>query len=183
MAERHKLGGRTFVAVRESTVEQDYTFLSLVAEAGISELTMEPEEAPDVFTRRILDATVRNGAVLKLLGCLLIPEEMIPKRSRFAIGRKAEPGEAWTPELSEQTAAFLGRLTSPKDKAKIRELVLSLLLSFFESGIVSLWTTATSYDETIPDDASESPEEESPSSRPETSSLESPVSAVGAGSS
>ena len=84
---------------------------------------------------------IRNGAVLKLLGCLLVPEELVRKRSRFAVGRRAEPAELWTPAIGEETAEFLGGLREPKDKTKIQALVLSLLLSFFESGVVSLWTS------------------------------------------
>jgi len=159
--ERHKLGGRTFVAVRESTVEQDYTFLGLIREAGISELTLQPDEGPDEFARRTLDHLVADGAVLKLLGCLLIPEELIGgRRSRFALGRRPDPGEVWTPEIGEETAAFLGRLKEQQDKLKIQGLILTLLVSFFESGIVSLWTTEISSDEAIP----ETTREESPSS-------------------
>ena len=178
MAERHKLGGRTFVVVRESTVEQDYTFLAMIRDAGVAELTMDPEEEPEGFARRILEAVIRSGAVLKLLGCLLVPEELVPKRSRFTIGRRPEPGEMWTPEIAGETAEFLGRLHDPADKTKVQALVLSLLLSFFESGIVSLWTMGTSSDETIPEKELESPEES-----PTTTRDRSPrsVSAVGPG--
>lgn len=159
--ERHTLGGRTFVAVREGTVEQDYTFLGLIREAGIPELTIDPDEGADEFARRILDKLVENGAVLKLLGCLLVPEELVGgRRSRFHLGRRPDPGEVWTPEIGEETAAFLARLRERDDKLKIQGLVLTLLVSFFESGIVSLWTTEISSDETIPDQTGE----ESPSS-------------------
>lgn len=149
--ERFKLGGRTFVAVRETTLEQDYTFLGLVREAGVSELTIHPDEGADGFARRTLDELILSGSVFKILGCLLVPEELVGRRSRFAIGRRPEPGELWTPEVAEQTGAFLARLNDPRDKAKINSLILTLLASFFQSGIVSLWTTEISSDETIPE--------------------------------
>jgi len=140
--EKHVLGGRTFLTVRESTVEQDFRFLALVKRARIDEITLQPGESPEAFARRLLEATVESGAILDLLGCLLVPEEAAP--------RDRDPGEAWTREMGEETARFLGRLREPPDKARIRSLVLSLLVSFFESGIVSLWTSTTSSGETIP---------------------------------
>lgn len=160
MAEKHAIGGRTFYTAGDSTVEQDYTFVSLLSDAGLEELTMDAEESPEGFGGRVLAAALKSGGVLKLLGCLLIPAELVPKRSRFSFGRRPSPGLGWTPAIGEETAAFLGGLTGAEDKAKIRGLVLTLLVSFFSSGIVSLWTTATSSDEPIPDD--EMIEEESP---------------------
>ena len=140
--EKHVLGGRTFLTVRESTVEQDFRFLALVKRARIDEITIQPRESPEVFARRLLEATVESGAILDLLGCLLVPEETAP--------RDRDPGETWTREMGEETARFLGRLREPEDKARVRSLVLSLLVSFFESGIVSLWTSKTSSTEAIP---------------------------------
>jgi len=142
MAEKHTLGGRAFLAIEESTVEQDFRFLSLVGRARIDEVIMQPQETPEAFARRLLEATIESGVILDLLGCLLIPEELAP--------RDRDPGEVWTPELGRETARFLGQLRDPKDKAEVRSLVLSLLVSFFESGIVSLWTSTTSFAEAIP---------------------------------
>jgi hypothetical protein len=140
--EKHVLGGRNFLTVRESTVEQDFRFLALVKRARIDEITLAPGEHPEAFARRLLEATVESGSILDLLGCLLVPEEAAP--------RDRDPGEAWTREMGEETARFLGRLREPEDKARVRSLVLSLLVSFFESGIVSLWTSKTSSTEAIP---------------------------------
>jgi len=140
--EKHVLGGRTFLTVTESTVEQDFRFLALVKRARIDEIVMEPGDSPETFARRLLEATVESGAILDLLGCLLVPEEAAP--------RDRDPGEVWTREMGEETARFLGHLRDPADKAKIRSLVLSLLICFFESGIVFLWTSTTSFGEAIP---------------------------------
>ena len=143
MAQKHTLGGRTFLTVAESTVEQDFHFLSLVKRARIDEITMQPGETPEAFARRLLEATVESGAILELLGCLLVPEEAAPT--------DRDPGEVWTRQMGQETARFLGQLRSPEDKATVRSLVLSLLVSFFESGIVSLWTSKTSCEGAIPD--------------------------------
>ncbi len=143
MNQKHVLGGRTFLAIRESTVEQDFRFLALIGRARIDEITMAQGENPEDFARRLLETTIESGVILDLLGCLLVPEDVTP--------RDRDPGEAWTPEIGRQTAQFLGQLKDPKDKAEVRSLVLSLLVSFFESGIVSLWSSTTSSSEAIPE--------------------------------
>jgi len=136
MNEKHTIGGRTFLTIKESTVEQDFLFLALVKRARLDDVVLEPGESPEDFARRLLEAAVENGAILEILACLLVPEEAAPR------GR--DPGEAWTREMSEETARFLGGLKRPEDKDKIRGLVLSLLIPFVESGIVSLRTSMRS---------------------------------------
>jgi len=151
MADRHLLGGRPFLTVQESTVEQDFIFLALVKEAGIDDLTQSRGETTGDFAVRILETAIANGVVLRLLACLLVPEPEVerPRGLRRLIpGRRDVP--PWTRETAEETAEFLGSLRSPEDKAKIRALVLSLLVHFFESGTVSLWTTPTSSVEPVP---------------------------------
>lgn len=143
MSDKHTIGGRTFLPLRESTVEQDFRFLALVGRARIDEVVMQPGESPEAFARRLLEVTIESGVILDLLGCLLIPEDIAPQ--------DRDPGEVWTPEVGQETARFLGQLRDPKDKAEVRGLVLSLLVSFFESGIVSLWTSTTSSTEAIPE--------------------------------
>ncbi len=143
MSEKHILGGRTFLPVTESTVEQDFRFLALVKQARIDEITMAQGESPEDFARRLLETTIENGVILDLLGCLLVPEDRAPQ--------DRDPGEVWTRQMGDETARFLGGLRSPKDKAEVRGLVLSLLVSFFDSGIVSLWTSKMSSGEAIPE--------------------------------
>ena len=142
MTQKHTIGGRTFLPLRESTVEQDFRFLALIKRARIDEVVMQPGESPEAFARRLLEVTIESGMILDLLGCLLVPEDIAPQ--------DRDPGEVWTPVVGQETARFLGQLRDPKDKAEVRGLVLSLLVSFFESGIVSLWTSTTSSTEAIP---------------------------------
>ena len=148
MAETHTLGGRTFLTMQESTVKQDLTFLALIHDAGIEEIQMQGDEAPGDYALRLLNTVVGTGVLLPLLGCLLVPAELVPRKRRWQ--RRHLAGEVWTPELGDATAAFLGELRGEEDKAKIRSLILTLLLHFFESGITSLWTSQTSSDEAIP---------------------------------
>ena len=142
MNEKHVLGGRTFLTIKESTVEQDFLFLALVKRARLDDVVLEPGESPEDFARRLLEAAVESGAILEILACLLVPEE--------AAQRGRDPGEAWTRETADETARFLGGLKKPEDKDKIRSLVLSLLIPFVESGIVSLRTSMTSSQGAVP---------------------------------
>ena len=143
MSEKYVLGGRVFLPVSESTVEQDFRFLALVKQARVDEITMTQSESPEDFARRLLETTIESGVILDLLGCLLIPEDRAPQ--------DRDPGEAWTRQMGDETARFLGGLRTPKDKAEVRGLVLTLLVSFFDSGIVSLWTSKMSSHEAIPE--------------------------------
>jgi hypothetical protein len=49
--------------------------------------------------------------------------------------------EDWTPELAVQTAETFKKLTSPEDKERVRDQVLSLLIGFFETGLACLTTS------------------------------------------
>lgn len=146
--EVHTLGGRDFLVAGESTLGQDVRFMTLIKRAGIDHMTMNEGEAPEDFARRLLDQTIESGTVLDLLSCLLIPKEEAP--------RDRDPGEAWNPEMAQATAAFLAGLKKPRDKVKFRSLVISLLLYFFEHGIVCLYVSKTSLNGAIPNAEGES---------------------------
>jgi hypothetical protein len=129
MTERVVLGGRTFVSVTESTVEHDLYFHGLAGRAGLRFEKLE-RESPEDFAARILEETVQSGKTLELLGCLLVPDE---------IGT-----ECWTPEEARKTAVFIGQLRGEEDKARVRALILSLLIGFFGCGLASIWTSPRS---------------------------------------
>lgn len=129
IGEKHVLGGRTFVSVTESTVEHDLHFHGLAGRAGLRFEKGEHESAAD-FAARILEEVVQSGKALELLGCLLVPEEI---------------GVAgWSPEEARKTAAFIGQLRGEEDKARVRALILSLLMDFFRCGLASIWTSRRS---------------------------------------
>ncbi len=146
MTDRHKLGGHSFLTVQDATVEQDFLFLELIHNCHIDRIVQSEGEDAAEFSERILGALIGDGAVLKLLGCLLVPAAKPTRR----LGFRRDTAIAWTPEIGEETARFLGGLKTPEDKAKIRALVLTLLVHFFEHEIVSLWTTKTSSDGALP---------------------------------
>ena len=127
--EKHVLGGRTFLSVTESTVEHDLYFHGLAGRAGLR-FEKGEDESPEDFAARILEETIQSGKALELLGCLLVPEEV--------------GVEGWTPEEARRTAAFIGQLRGEADKAGVRALILSLLISFFGCGLASIWTSQKS---------------------------------------
>lgn len=129
-AEKHILGGRTFLSVTESTVEHDLYFHGLAGRAGLRFEKHEDESAED-FAARILEETIQSGQALELLGCLLVPEEL--------------GVEGWSPEEAHKTAAFIGQLRGEEDKAQVRALILSLLIGFFGCGLASIWTSPGSF--------------------------------------
>ena len=129
MTEKHVLGGRTFLSVTESTIEHDLYFHALAGRAGLR-FEKGDEESPEDFAARILDELVQSGQTLELLGCLLVPEEV--------------GVEGWTPDEARRTAAFIGQLRGEADKARVRSLVLSLLIGFFGCGLASVWTSPRS---------------------------------------
>lgn len=132
---RHVLGGRVFLEVGNSTLEQDLTIRPLIRKAGLDDAVLHEGEEPGAFALRVLDTALESRAVLQLLGCLLVPEEL---------ATSSEPGMSWTPEIGQETARFLGDLTTQDDKAQVRQLIQTLISAFFENGITSLWNSKTS---------------------------------------
>jgi len=127
---KHTLGGRTFEVIGESTVEHDFTFMGIARKVGLDRPALLDNESVEEFAVRLLGDLLASGLALDLLGCLLIPEGI---RS-----------EDWTPEIGQETANFLGRLSSPAEKDKVRSLTLAALVDFFESGLAFSIASETS---------------------------------------
>lgn len=125
--EKIEIGGRTYVPVKNSTIEHDFWLMGQIRATGLDEVHVRPEEKPEDFALRLLRDVINSGRVFLLLGGLLIPEGVA--------------FEDWTPELAEKTAETLKKLTAPDDKEKVREQVLSLLIGFFETGLACLTTS------------------------------------------
>ena len=122
-----KLGGRAYRAVAVSTVERGVVIMGRVRTARRDARPMEPEkETAEPYALRVLEALLVSPGVLELVGALIIPQDV-------------ERDELWTPQLAADTARFVGRLTSPQDKAVVKQLLLGLLIPFLESGLGN-WT-------------------------------------------
>ena len=122
--EKIKIGGQTFVPVKNSTIEHDFWLMAHIRGAGLDRIAIEEVEAPEDFAVRLLGEVINSGRIFPILGGLFLPEKM--------------SSLDWTPELAEETATFLKKISDPQDKLEIQKQVISLLISFFQSGLVSL---------------------------------------------
>lgn len=117
------LGGRRFRPVAQGSVEHDVWLMGRVRLSGLPEIPRAENETPEDWASRLLAAVLASGALLELLGGLLVPE--------------ATPDEAWSPTLARETAAFIGALREPEDKLVVQSLALSVLLPFLQSELAS----------------------------------------------
>ena len=122
--EKITIGGRTFVPVKNSTIEHDFWLMAHIRGAGLDRIAIEEGEPPDDFAVRLLGEVISSGRIFPILGGLFLPEKIA--------------SIDWTPEVAEETVAFLKKVSDPEDKAQIQRQVISLLISFFQSGLVSL---------------------------------------------
>jgi hypothetical protein len=122
--EKIKIGGRTFVQVTNSTIEHDFWLMAHIRGAGLDRIAIGENEPPEDFAVRLLNDVISSGRVFPILGGLFLPEKI--------------SSLDWTPEVAEETAAYLKKVSDPDDKALIQQQVISLLLSFFQSGLASL---------------------------------------------
>lgn len=122
--EKIKIGGWTFVPVKNSTIEHDFWLMAHIRGAGLDRIAIEEGELPEDFAVRLLGEVINSGRIFPILGGLFLPE----KTSSLD----------WTPEVAEETMAFLKKVSDREDKAQIQRQVISLLISFFQSGLASL---------------------------------------------
>lgn len=124
------LGGRSFTYVEETTVEHDEFIQARLRPAGLHEATMQIGEDADAFARRLMLQSAESGVRRELLASLILPAE----------------AEEWTPAIANETAAFLGKLSSEDDKHKLDTLFSSMLFRFFADGITSCYAYVRSLD-------------------------------------
>ena len=122
--EKITIGERTFVPVKNSTIEHDFWLMAHIRGAGLDRIAIEEGEPPDDFAVRLLGEVISSGRIFPILGGLFLPEKIA--------------SIDWTPEVAEETVAFLKKVSDTEDKAQIQRQVISLLISFFQSGLVSL---------------------------------------------
>lgn len=118
-----EIGGRRMVFVGESTARHDMWTMRQIAACGLNAITQGNGETEEQFMYRLYTTALQTGDFFLLLGCLLMPEEMKPNE--------------WTPKTAEQTAEFLAQITDPPEKAKLRILLASGLMPFFQAGLRS----------------------------------------------
>jgi hypothetical protein len=110
--------------VTNSTIEHDFWLMAHIRGAGLDRIAIEEGEPPEDFAVRLLGEVISSGRIFPILGGLFLPEKIASLD--------------WTPEVAEETVAFLKKVSDPDDKTLIQQQVVSLLISFFQSGLASL---------------------------------------------
>lgn len=124
------LGGLGFRIITNGTVKHDLWMYAQVKAAGLSELEIKPGQSPEAFVDEVLGRLMASDRALVLLGGLLLPERLEMKD--------------WTPQVAAEVTAHLEGLIEPQDKALVRGTLASMVVGFFQSGLVSFVTSPTS---------------------------------------
>jgi len=133
--EPFSLGGHIFRVIGNSTYEHDTLVRKVMREIGLLDTGMKAGETPDQYARRLMLDLTGSGRMPEIFGLLLIPD--------------GTESERWSSALGEETAAFVGALSDPADKALLDNMAWSFLTDFFERGLGS-WRNSTSSSEPAP---------------------------------
>jgi len=130
--ERHVIGGAHYVPVGVRSADHDVWLMGKIHRANLSEVEVRAGEPREAWARRLLFELCASGEAMLVLGGIIVPEEVGPA--------------GWTEEVAAETARRLGALTGEEDKDAIFGILLTTLLGFSETGIVSfvLLTTSSS---------------------------------------
>ena len=114
-----ELGGRHWRILETSTLQHLLWMDQRVAESGLAGLLQQAVTVKEAgeHAGRIWEQISKSGKALAFLGGMLMPEKI--------------PDIEWTPARAEETMAFLEKLTAPEDHARIRSLLVSVVLGFF----------------------------------------------------
>lgn len=176
-APRYEIGGRAFVAARLTTLRHDVYLSKALLAGGLQDAAMQPDEALDAYSLRILKQLLDADALLRVLSCLLYPAAMeqvtnpAPRwrrvLERLRVVRARPTHTSWTPALALEIETFLGDLTRPEDKDAVYGLTAALLFPFFRNGMRS-WASSLPSSKMMPTTPSASPGRP-PSAAPTTS--------------
>jgi hypothetical protein len=157
-----ELGGRSFVAVLETTAEHDFLTMGHIRATGLSEAAQRPDESPEDFAVRLVGDLAASGRAFDILGSLLVPE--------------GTESLAWTPKMGAETAAFMRGLTDQRSKNQLYTLTAQLMLAFFQDGLLSFKTSKPSSPgarrKNSPTSQNEAPSPSESGTAPSASSLE-----------
>jgi len=112
------------VRLEEGTVEHDFWMMAQIREAGLHAVEFEPGSDVGEVVEELLGRCLASGKAILLLSGLLLPEGMKP--------------EEWKPEVAQEIAAHIGKITAADEKAQLKPLIASMLVGFFKTGLASL---------------------------------------------
>jgi hypothetical protein len=115
------IAGRAFKGAKNSTMEHDVFVQGMIAKAKLGRLEMLAGETPDDFALRIYRRVAFSSDVFLLLGSILFPADL--------------PAAEWTPQIAEDTAQFLRKLTDEQDKKIVQGQIIGAIMGFFQKGL------------------------------------------------
>ncbi len=116
-----KIDGQLYRMVERTTLANDFYVMKQIRASGLADCAPGEGESAEDFAVRLLYGVVASGAPFELLGGLLLPEGVSDDR--------------WTPEQAETTAAMLGKVSNPEDKAVVQKILVSTITDFFREGL------------------------------------------------
>lgn len=122
--------GRAFEQIKNGTFTHDIWVTRKVREAGLADAALREGESHDEFIERLATIAWESGAVLEILGGMMMPAGIDPKE--------------WTPALAAQTAEFFGNVTDEASKRELRMKIGGILAFFFVSALSSSPTSTKS---------------------------------------
>src|SRR5690348_15785244 len=128
--EQLTIGGRAFRAIAESTLGHDIWLMQRVRAAQLYDFPMRAGETATDFAQRLLDHALASPAFFELVAGIILPADVADMD--------------WKPAVAEDTAQFLAGLQGHEGKLQARNLVLTVLVPFLQSGLASLTVSAPS---------------------------------------
>jgi hypothetical protein len=138
MKQKIGLAGRDFVPLGEATIEHDIEFMRLVTAAGLDDPAIRPGESGDEYGLRIMKQLLDSKVILPLVGCVIVPADLARRgilQRLLEWFRIIPRRRAWSLEIMNETAAFLGDLDRSEDKRKVWLIVAEQLIPFLRDGL------------------------------------------------
>ncbi len=129
-----ELSGRTFQPYASFSFEQDLYLVNLANEAGLmkfGDAVPEVQENWEKFGEQLVMTAFKSGNLFLLLG-----------------GTYQEGDNPWSIERSMAQAKFFAGLSDKEDKERLSKAIVSVLFSFFTSGVLASMTSEKSSQET-----------------------------------
>jgi hypothetical protein len=127
------LGGRRYRMVEAGTLEHLIWMDVLIADSGLRDSLFAPVPATPAgtgdFAGKVWDQLSKSGRIFDYLGGMLIPTDL--------------QDEDWTPAIAAESAARFKKLTDPADHARIRSILIALVIGFFEAALPWRQVSAT----------------------------------------
>ena len=118
--------GRKFKITEATTSRQDMWVMTRLDQAGLEVIaaTYNTPDKLDQLAIKCVEAAYENGTLYEILAGILV-----------------EDGKKWTQESARKNAEYFSDLTDQNDKNAINGPIVSILMLYFASGLVSTGTS------------------------------------------